>query len=712
MNQADQTNPVSPPGRPREPGSQAIILALQEGSRQILAHDDFKETAAVIYRILKKLLGTTAGYVALLSKGGLENDLLFLDAEGLPCAVDRSLPMSIRGLLAEAYQTGRVIYHNDFPRSPWAKFLPREHARLENVLFAPLKIREKTVGLIGLANKPGGFSETDAQTAALFGELAGVALCNSRNLQLLRNSEEHFRAVAQTATDAIVSADSQGLILFWNGRAASLFGYSEAEALGQPVTVIIPDRFQERHCAAMERVRVTGIYHLVGRTLEATGRHRDGHEIPIELSLSEWESGGGVHFTAIIRDITERKKAEVALRQAQSRLEQQVQDRTAELLQVNTRLRVEMEARQAALGALGQSEQKFRAIFNQTFQLIGLLKPDGTVLEVNQATLDFLDLKYQDIIGKHLLQLQKKVPRSLQERVKKGISAAARGKFVRFEIPVSLSPGARQWIDFSIKPVLVLNDPPKVGLLIAEARDISAIKKSELALQESEKRLRLLSSQVLLAQETERKRIAKELHDGVGQYLSAIKYRVENALLGQAVAERPADARGLQSIVPIVQEVIEEIRRICMDLRPSMLDDLGILATIAWFTREFQKTYPGIQIDQDIDLLEDQCPENLKTVIFRIIQESLNNIAKHSEASRVRLKLSRNFHRLDLEIKDNGRGFPVKRVTAKGSEARGLGLPGMRERAELSGGTFQILSKAGQGTQIKVTWPLINADAG
>ena len=104
--------------------------------------------------------------MALLSKDEQANELLFLDAGGLPCRVDPRLPMPVRGLRAEVYRTGRVSYDNNFAESPWAGFLPREHARLENVLFAPVKIREKVVGVIGLANKPGGFTDQDAQAAS------------------------------------------------------------------------------------------------------------------------------------------------------------------------------------------------------------------------------------------------------------------------------------------------------------------------------------------------------------------------------------------------------------------------------------------------------------------------------------------------------------------------------------------------------------------
>jgi PAS domain S-box-containing protein len=837
MRHPDQPIPASADrfGETAGPDQRTVLRALQESSQQLLVHDDFKDTAEAIYRILKKLLGAAAGYVALLSPDGRNNDLLFLDYSGVSCSVDPTLPMPVRGLRAEAYRTGRVAYDNDFSQSPWVEFLPPGHARLDSVLFAPLKIKGETVGVIGLANKPGGFSETDVQTAGLFGELAAIALSNSRNLQRLRTSEEHFRAVAQTATDAIISADGEGSILFWNSRAASLFGFSEEEALGRPVTIIIPERLQERHCAALDRVRVTGLYHLVGRTLETTGRHRDGREVPIEISLSQWEADGAIRFTAIIRDIferkeietalkaseeryriifegategiivadvetrafqyinpavctmfgypekeflrltvsdlhptesvprvlvdfealaqglktvasgvpclrknqtsffaditatrmkigertclvgfftdtTERKKAENILQQTQIHLEQEVQRRTAELQAANTRLQEEMVGRQGVLQALELSERRFRAIFNQSFQFIGLLSPEGIVQEINQSTLTFLQLRYNEVVGRPLWELRLEAGlQATRRRIREAVGAAAQGNFVRFEFSVPLSSGPPRHIDFSLKPVF--DEGNRIIWLIVEGRDVTLYKQIEGELRVSETRLRLLSSQVLSAQESERKRIAKELHDGIGQYLSAIKYRVEHALVLQESAGAAED-RFLQDMVPVIQEAIEEIRRICMDLRPSILDDLGIKATLSWFCREFQKTYTDIHIEQELSVREDQIQDALKIIIFRITQEALNNVAKHGRAGSIRLALAENEQGLGLEIQDNGRGFSVKEATEGAPEGRGLGLAGMKERTELSGGAFQVISEEGRGTLVRAVWPLINADAG
>ena len=148
------------------------VSALLTASRSVLTNKEFQYSARAIFDTCKELIGATAGYVALLSKGGKQNEVLFLDAGGRPCTVDPSLPMPIRGLRAEAYKSGDAGVENDFPQSKYCKFMPTGHVQLDNVLFAPLTIEKKVVGVIGLANKTGGFTQRDHEMAMAFGEIA------------------------------------------------------------------------------------------------------------------------------------------------------------------------------------------------------------------------------------------------------------------------------------------------------------------------------------------------------------------------------------------------------------------------------------------------------------------------------------------------------------------------------------------------------------
>lgn len=188
--------------------------------------------------------------------------------------------------------------------------------------------------------------------------------------------------------------------------------------------------------------------------------------------------------------------------------------------------------------------------------------------------------------------------------------------------------------------------------------------------------------------ENESKRIGAELHDGIAQTVSTIKMRAETAKM-QIEKNDPAEVgKSLDSIIAISQIAVEEIRRVSRNLRPAMLDNLGILPTVSWLCREFEKTSSKIKIREYIDIDEKSILDQLKIVIFRIMQESFNNIARHSDASLVDLSLKQADCRILLTIKDNGGGFDVERTLNSEQSGKGLGLASMKERAELSGGVF------------------------
>lgn len=218
--------------------------------------------------------------------------------------------------------------------------------------------------------------------------------------------------------------------------------------------------------------------------------------------------------------------------------------------------------------------------------------------------------------------------------------------------------------------------------------------------------MRLLSAQLLTIQESERKRIAADLHDGIGQSLSLIKFSLESiaGLVSAGAVEEASEV--LRLLVPKVKDALGEVRSISMGLRPPMLDDLGIIATLAWFLREFERTCRAIRFERDFSICEDEVPAPIRITIFRILQEALSNVVKHAYADLVRVSLSKSDQALHLSIEDNGQGFDPLEVSIREGSDRGLGLLGMKERASLSGGSFVLESTTGRGTRIRVSWPV------
>lgn len=223
--------------------------------------------------------------------------------------------------------------------------------------------------------------------------------------------------------------------------------------------------------------------------------------------------------------------------------------------------------------------------------------------------------------------------------------------------------------------------------------------------QERTKDLTYLSSQLLVAQEKERREIAHDLHDNIWQTLNTIKFDI-----GQFLSQQPADGmaaagRGTQRIITNIRDAIERIRTMQGDLWPPVLEDIGILATINWYCREFDKDHAGISIEKQVGLTEEEVPAHLKIVIYRVMQEALKNVAKHSGATRVVISLKKDGEELEFAINDNGGGFKLEQVMTRTRPWIGFGLVSMRERIEHSGGTFDVRSGTGTGTTLRAFWP-------
>lgn len=288
----------------------AETAALLKGCRAVLEYREFEDAARAIFDACRGLIGATAGYVALLSADGSEHEVLFLDSGGLPCTVDPALPMPIRGLRADAYRAGQAAYDNDFAKSEWMQYLPEGHVTLDNVLFAPLNLDGRTVGLIGLANKPGGFTDGDARMGTAFGELAAVALRNSRTLAALEANRAKYRDLVQNANSIILRLDPSGRIILFNEFAQRLFGYTEEEIVGRPlVGTIVPESTGHDLSAMVEEIGQRPQWYAI---TESECISRDGMQVWVAwTNRAVLDRKGRVQeILCIGNDISPRKQAE------------------------------------------------------------------------------------------------------------------------------------------------------------------------------------------------------------------------------------------------------------------------------------------------------------------------------------------------------------------------------------------------------------------
>jgi signal transduction histidine kinase len=217
--------------------------------------------------------------------------------------------------------------------------------------------------------------------------------------------------------------------------------------------------------------------------------------------------------------------------------------------------------------------------------------------------------------------------------------------------------------------------------------------------------LQNLSRRILSAHEDERKRIARELHDSIGSSLTAIKIGLESKLEAMRKGEAAVEGIDLEDVIRLVQETIKETRRMQQALRPPIIDDLGIVVALRSLSRDFVKFCPDIQVQHSFDIQEEEIPEPLKIVIYRVCQEGFNNIVKHSSATSACMILRKSEGRIELSIEDNGQGFDPQELH-QGRDIRGeMGLASMKERSEVSGGSFSLRSSKSKGTVILVSWP-------
>jgi len=497
---------------------------------------------------------------------------------------------------------------------------------------------------------------------------------------LLRESEILFRSIFETSPDPInLNNLEDGKFMFVNDKFLELTGFSMQEIIGRTALEINlwnDPRRRVQFFAQIENMSQVSDF-------EAEFRRKDG---TILTSLSSAQSliyQNKPHVLVVSRDITELKKTQQALQDANTELEQRYEISSERLKASEIKYSSLVEA--LLTGVYMCIETKIVFVNKQFAEMFGYTKDELRGMEMN-------DLIHPED----------------NEDAKSIFSISSSGETVDHEYEVRGVRKNGESIYLSGKNTAIEFQGQQA--ILGNIANISKRKKAEKELQKSEEGLRALSAQLLSAEERERKRIASDIHDSIGQALSAIKFSVESSLLSIRNQSLPSAQKSLEKIIPLTQQSIDEVRRIIMDLRPSTLDDLGLVATISWFCRDFESIFMDISVEKEIHVQEDDISVPLKTVIYRIMQEALNNAAKYSRTNSILLKLARTEEYLELLIEDKGVGFELDGAVEGKGGRKGLGLSSMKERASLSGGTFTILTALGIGTRIQVLWTLTGGD--
>jgi signal transduction histidine kinase len=246
-----------------------------------------------------------------------------------------------------------------------------------------------------------------------------------------------------------------------------------------------------------------------------------------------------------------------------------------------------------------------------------------------------------------------------------------------------------------------------VMLLIKE---VAERKRAEAELQRSEAELRRLSSHLMTAQENERRRISLELHDELGQALSALKLQV-GSIQRKLRNDQTALKEGCGETLRYVDETIENVRRLSRDLSPSILEDLGLSAALGWLIEDFTKHH-DIKVSADVTNIDNLFSREAQITIYRIFQEALTNIGKHAQATKVSVVVERNGRRVSLLVEDDGKGFDIKRVQQRSPSVKGLGMASMYERVRMVGGILEVSSQERKGTRISFSIPIEEGESG
>jgi PAS domain S-box-containing protein len=477
----------------------------------------------------------------------------------------------------------------------------------------------------------------------------------------LRNVEARVGGIVDSAMDAIVSVDESQRIVQFNAAAEKVFRWPRAAVMGQKLDILVPERFRATHGRHVELFgRTATTSRSMGAQTVLYGLRADGEEFPIEASISQHSESGGKLFTVILRDVTQRVNAEQQLARSESRL---------------------------------------RGILESAMDAIITVDERQHIVLFNKAAEEVFLCPREQAIGAPLAWfIPERFRNSHKELVRRfGESGGTSRRMGHARVVMGLR---RNGEEFPIEASISQAEENGARFYTVILRDVTERVKAEEALRRSREEIHELAIAANSAREQEKSRIARELHDELGQSLTALKLDV--AWLRERLAESPDPVREkLMSMQVVLDGTVAATRRISADLRPLVLDDLGLPAAAEWLVQSFsQRTGIACELVMGQGNLDLRDP--LATTVFRVLQESLTNAAKHSHATQIEVVLERERDDVVLTVKDNGKGFAVDAPPPRGS----FGLLGLRERATLVAGTVTIESRPGEGTRVELRVPV------
>lgn len=376
-----------------------------------------------------------------------------------------------------------------------------------------------------------------------------------------------------------------------------------------------------------------------------------------------------------------------------------VMEDVTDLVEIREQLRQEIAGCHWAKEELLDSGRRFRMLVETMNDGLALRDEHGRLTYVNNRLCEILDFERDEIIGHPVTDFLDEENRAVYAEQ---ISRRERGSHDPYEMKWLRKDGSGVHTLMSPRPVY--DTEGRIRGSFAIVTDITARKNIETALRESEKKLRMLSNHLLLAQEQEREHISRELHDELGQDLTVLKYQmrfIQKRLRKDQKVLNDACTDTLQHI----DDLVENIRRISRNLSPYNLQQLGLTASIELIASEFSK-HASTEVVQAIENIDGLLSQEAERSIYRIFQEALTNIGKHSGATTVWLSVFRKDGAITCSVRDNGTGFSVAEAGSGISQTSGIGLATMEERARMIGGLFEISSRKGEGTRILLRIPV------